>query len=460
MSYGLPIDPSNVKTLVDLDLSYALASTLVDWSASRTLKDGLAIPVENANDKEITFKLRPEAKWSDGGTITAEQVVRSFARAKKLYGQDLKSLFEMIDAIDAKDAGSVVFRLNRPVGTSQIHHKLTEPMYGIVFVRPDGVADFGKSSGPFCLTSQSPTELTLAANPHWYGKAAGMADKVVIRQPNGPSVGVQDTFASDSWPNIITSTSLIPKELEHRYEKEQFATWNRNLDRIFFFAPGTRLANPEGRQLFQALNQRLDRQILLQGLSGYRVSQQFFPPGYVIYDSEFKIVNSDVEIPSRFKTKPLQFLGPKGRLGLALQNNISKVILELTGQKPQFHVVPLGEIEKARAEGQFDILVASVPVNDPNVEGAVSFFFGMTPPLIPNSDEPTGNFKKRTTEARSMNEFKRNLEYRQVFSEAVQDGCLLPLFHFSSVVIARDGIDLSGVPTSDETVAFSKVRFK
>lgn len=49
---------------------------------------------------------------------------------------------------------------------------------------------------------------------------------------------------------------------------------------------------------------------------------------------------------------------------------------------------------------------------------------------------------------------------RRVFTQAVKEGCLLPLFHFSSIVVARDGIDLSGVPASDETVAFSKIRFK
>jgi hypothetical protein len=123
-------------------------------------------------------------------------------------------------------------------------------------------------------------------------------------------------------------------------------------------------------------------------------------------------------------------------------------------------MVPLSEFDKARAAGQYDILVASIPVNDPNVEGAVSFFFGMSPQLIPNSGDGLGDFKTRAVTARSFDESKRNSEYRKIFTQSVVDGCLLPLFHFSSIVVARDGIDLSKVPTSDETVAFSKVRFK
>ena len=42
MSFGLPVDPAKVFTLVDLDLSYALASTLVDWSDSKEVISGLA----------------------------------------------------------------------------------------------------------------------------------------------------------------------------------------------------------------------------------------------------------------------------------------------------------------------------------------------------------------------------------------------------------------------------------
>lgn len=464
MSFGLPIDPSNVKTLVDLDLSYALASTLVDWSDSRTLKQGLALTGEGeADDKQdmvITFRLQPEAKWSDGSKITAEQVVQSFNLAKKLHGEDLKSLFEMVEAIEANGDSSIHFRLNRSVAKSQIHHKLTEPMYGIVFVKPNGEADLSKSSGPFSLVSASKSELNLVANPHWYGREAGMADKIIIRQPKTKEATDQDDFAGDSWPNIVASSSLMPNEISARYEKEKFSIWNRNLDRVFFLSPSSRLANADGRTLFQALNQKLDRNKLMSGLSGFRLNQQFFPSGYVIFDPEFKLTPKNVEVPSQFKKQPIEFLGAEGRLSSVLQANISTAIKELTGQTPKFTLVPLANFNQARAEGRYDILVATLPVNDPNVEGAVSFYFGMNPPMIPNSGEGLGDFKGRTNLARTQEESKRNSEYRRVFTQAVNDGCLLPLFHFSSIVVARDGIDLSRVPTSDETVAFSKVRFR
>jgi ABC-type transport system substrate-binding protein len=461
MSFGLPVDPSNVKTLVDLDLSYALAATLVDWTDSRNLNEGLAKPLENNSDKEVAFKLRPQAKWSDGNAVTASQVVRSFERAKKLHAEDLKSLFEMLDSVEAKDASTIVFHLNRPVASSQILHKLTEPMYGVVFVREDGSADLTKSTGAYLLKSESNGELMLTANPNWYGRDKNMAETIIIRQPPKTAMNSgQDCFSGDPWPNLVATTSVVSKETASLYEKEHFSVWNRNLDRVFYLAPGKRLATAEGRQLFQALNQNLNRDAIMRGLSGYHLSQQFFPPGYVIFDPEFQARKTPVEVPTQFKQKPLEILAPDGRIGATLKQNLTDAIAKVTGFAPKFKTVPLSDFEKERAAGQYDMLAATLAVNDPNVEGAVSFYFGVTPPFFPNSGEGAGDFRKRIANARSLDESKRNAEYRKVFTQAVQDGCMLPLFHFSSVAVARDGIDLSRVPTSDETVGFSKVRFK
>lgn len=460
MSFGLPVDPANVKTLVDLDLSYALASTLVDWSDNRSLKSGVAKYVDGGSEKEAVFKIRPESKWSDGSAITADQVVKSFERAKKQYGSDLKSMFENLELIEARDTSTIVFKLTRPVGKSQVLHKLTEPMYGILFVKNDGSIDLSKSSGPFSLIKESKEELELAVNAHWYGKEVGMASSILVRQPKQNSTGDQDGFAGDSWPNIIASSSLMSKELEAKYQQAHFSRWNRNLDRIFFFVPSPKHGNSEGRELFKVLNEKLDRTVLTNGLTGFKLSQQFFTPGYVISDPEFPKLAVGSSIPAQFTKKPLELLAATGRVDQTLRKNISDAIEKVTGHQPKFKMVQLSDFDKERAAGQYDILVASIPVNDPNVEGAVSFFFGMNPQLIPNSGEKNGDFKGRTIAARNLDEAKRNSEYRKVFTQAVVDGCLFPLFHFSSIVVARDGIDLSKVPTSDETVAFSKVRFK
>lgn len=460
MSFTYPVDPASVKTLVDLDLSYALSTTLVDWNDMRHLTEGLAEPISSTNEKELILKLKPEAKWSDGSLITAAQVIRSIEYAKQLHDEAMKGLFEMVTAIEAKDERTIVFRLNRPVEQSQILHKLTEPVYGVLFIKEDGKKDLSKTSGPFTLQSSSATELALNVNPNWYAYQKSMPKSVIIRRPKAATPGDQDGFADDLWPNIMSSSSLMAKKSLQSFKERQYSVWNRNLDRLFFFSPGRRLANVEGRKFLQALGGQLDRNLLLTGLSGYHLSEQFFPPGYVIFDPEYKASASDVAIPEEFKKRPLKLLAAEGRVGLAMQANIIASLKKATGQVAQFKMVPLNELFVAIDQGDYDITVMTLAVNDPNAEGPVSFIFGLKTPLIQNSDGENGDFKARVIKARALDEKSRNAEYRKVFTQATHEGCLLPLFHYSSIVIARDGIDLSKIPTTDETVAFAKIRFK
>lgn len=461
MSYGLPIDPAKVITLVDLDFSYALASTLVSWSDSKEPIAALAATWEYTGEKEITFHLKPNAVWSDGSQITSGDVVMSLERAKRIYREDLKSLYDLVETIESRGNKDVVFKLTVPAAGSGIVRKLTEPMYGILAIKKDGQLDLTKSSGPFSLVSAAEKEIVFKNNSNWHKWQPNMADRVIVRQPP-KGEELQNEFLQNEWVNLLTSSSLTPESLSAKYKSANFSMWNRNLDKIFFFSPGPRISNEEGRRLLRAINLKMNRNTLLKGMSGYALSDQFFLSGYPLFDPEFHKTIADNVIPEKFKKHPLEILGIDSRLTEPLRNNIKQAIKEITGIEPKLKIVSLGEIEKARTAGQYDFHAVSLPVNDANVEGALGYIFGLTPPFIPNAG-PKGakNFHARVMDAKKFSDQSaRNLEYRKVFSEAINEGCLLPLFHYSTVVIARNGLDLSAVPTSDETVAFSKVRFK
>ncbi|MBX9767701.1 MAG: hypothetical protein K2X47_10555 [Bdellovibrionales bacterium] len=222
------------------------------------------------------------------------------------------------------------------------------------------------------------------------------------------------------------------------------------------------MSNESGRKLVRLLNKQLNRKTLTQNLTGYSLSDQFFVPGYVLFDPEFKKAIGELSLPEEFKKRPLEILGIESRLSTGLSENIKRAIGEVMHQDVSLKTIVLSEIDKARSRGDYDFFVASLPVNDANVEGALGYIFGMNPPFIPNAGEAGAkNFQARIEGAKKLSEQSdRNKEYRKVFSDAINEGCILPLFHFSTIVIAKEGIDLSSVPASDETVAFAKVRFK
>ena len=460
LPFTLPVDPANVRTLVDLDLSYALADTLVGWSSTRELVSGLAESWKPTGEKEITFILSHKAKWSDGSDITADQVVKSLLRAKRAHSDSLKTLFELIVAIEARNSRTVVFKLNESVEKSGIVRKLTEPMYGIVSVNENESLNLKKTTGAFTLVAMTTEELTLVVNKTWMTYRSNIPDAVVIRRPP-PGDELQDSFLKDSWANLLGATSLITKNTAKKYEDAHYTVWHRDLDKVFFLAPSPKLANEDGRTLLKFLGQNINHQSIVRGLSGFTLTDQFFPNGYVLFDPEFQKKTGKDVAPKEYMKRPLIVLGAQSRLSVDLQENLAIAIKESLGVKPKFQIVPLNEFEKARAAGEYDILAGALPVNDPNVEGAMGFFFGLTPPIIANAGIEEKNFGARVVKARKFeDQVARNLEYRKIFTLAVQEGTILPLFHYSTIVIAKEGIDLSLVPTTDETVAFSKVRFK
>lgn len=460
MPFTFPFDPVNVRTLVDLDLSYALGTTLVDWSKTRELVSGLADSWSVSGEKEIAFQISIKAKWSDGTPVTAEQVVRSLLRAKRVHGDSLKTLYDYVTSIEAKDARTVLFKLNVPAATSGVVKKLTEPMYGVFSVKNDDSIDLAKTTGPFLMKAASASEVELIQNRFWLFHQPNMPNLVHIRRPPSGDE-IQESFLRDSWANLLSSSSLLPSTTSDRFKKAKYEVWNRNLDKVFFFTPGPRLTNEDGRRLFRYMSQHMDRSKVTSGLSGFHQTEQFYPQGYVLFDPEFQRNTAEVKVPDTFTKKPLEILVAESRVSKTLRKNISTAVKSVTGVDPVFKMVSLADFEKTRTEGNYDFVAGSIPINDPNVEGAIGFFFGLKPPIIPNAGEGSRDFQARIKAALSNpDQPARNLEYRRVFTEATREGALLPLFHYSTMVIAKEGIDLSHVPTTDESVAFSKVRFK
>lgn len=459
MSFGLPIDPAHVKTLVDLDISYALGTTLVDWTPSRELTSGLAESWEFLGENKVSFKLSSKAKWSDGSQVSSDDVIKSLNRSKKDHEENLDSLFSIIDTIEAKDAKTVIFKLKTASTQNTLVRKLTEPMYGVFSIK-EGKVNFGKSSGPFQLKRQSESELHLELNKNWISYQPKMADVVIIKKSaNGSEV--QESLLKDTWANLFTASSLMSDDISEKFKKSNFKIWNRNLDRVFFFSPSPKHHNKQGREFFKFLSENINRVQLVKNLRGYTATNQFFPQGYVLFDPEFSIKNNSTKLPENFKKKPLIILGAESRFDNILKENIRVAMKSLTGNDPTFKLVSLNVFEKERAAGEYDFLAGSLPVNDPNVEGAMGFYFGLTPPIIPDGGTDKTNFKKQIEEAKNLSgQSERSFIYRKAFTEATHQGCVLPLFHYATVVIAKNGLDLSKVPTTDETVSFSKVRFE
>lgn len=167
-------------------------------------KDNKVVPVlaksweVNKEQTQLTFKLDPAAKFSDGSPVEAKDVKWSFERLKNIKGNGA-FLADPIASIDTPDAQTVVVHLSAP--NSEF---LNQAAAGFLAVINSDVASaegalsdvtavdkdtsenwfltHSAGSGPFVLASYEPNaELRLKRNENYWRKAPAVPE-VVFRQ--------------------------------------------------------------------------------------------------------------------------------------------------------------------------------------------------------------------------------------------------------------------------------------
>ncbi|MBK9294525.1 MAG: hypothetical protein IPM57_08780 [Oligoflexia bacterium] len=456
MAFSSIIDPAKIVTTPDMDLSYALASTMVEWGIDKQFVSGLAEKWEIIGDRIFRFHIRKNTKWSNGKPVTSSQVKKSLERGIKVHPTDMQSFTKIVEKMELPSKDTIDFRLKVDAVTSGLLGKLTEPNFGIVYVNDDGSLDLSTTTGAFYLKKNSKTELYLERNENWINFNSNSAKSINIRQPEKGILN-QALLLEDNWPNLIQTSSLIPADIMKKYEDKSFQIWRRPTDRIFIFQLSKSLHNSDGLNLFKYLYRKINREKVVQGLAGFQLTEQMFPKGYQLHAPDFKVDLGAVTLPTVYKTRPLKILISPERVPQTLKENLEKVIKEAVGLAPTFISVPINEVHNYYKKGEYDFYAGTVGLADPDPEGAMSFYFENEFRIIPSIES---DFIKRLDAARKQqNKMEKLKQMRSMLADAVNTGHLLPLFNSSTIGIARKGIDLSHVPLTDESVTLSKIRF-
>ena len=119
-----------------------------------------------------TVKLRPNVKFDDGSTLTAQDVADDFSQYYNAKGSSAAGTFSEVSSVTASDPLTAVFNL-----------KSADANFPVLLVtfypfNPDLMAKYGSDfgshpdgTGPFELVSWSKnSELVLKANPNYWGK--------------------------------------------------------------------------------------------------------------------------------------------------------------------------------------------------------------------------------------------------------------------------------------------------
>lgn len=154
-------------------------STLIEYRQDMTFVNDLATDYSLSKDGiTYTFTIRDDAKFTDGETVKASDVVFTFETAKA--GQSGIDLTFM-DKAEAPDDTTVVFTLNKPTAT----FLNTIASIGIVpeHAYTEGYGDNPIGSGPYKFVQWNKQEqLILEANEDYYGEIPAIKKVTLVFQ--------------------------------------------------------------------------------------------------------------------------------------------------------------------------------------------------------------------------------------------------------------------------------------
>lgn len=131
----------------------------------------------SADGLTYTYEIRKDAKFTDGKTLTAKDIVFTFNKTKeRASAADLS----MLDSVEAKDDYTVVFHLKKPWST--FPYSLTE--IGIVpaHAYTDTYGDKPIGSGAWkVLDFKKDQQLILAPNEYYYGKKSSFKKITILK---------------------------------------------------------------------------------------------------------------------------------------------------------------------------------------------------------------------------------------------------------------------------------------
>jgi peptide/nickel transport system substrate-binding protein len=313
------LDPANTIIAGDIYTLDKIFEPLYITSPAGQLTPWLATGyTSSADNKTLTFALRPSVKFSDGSPLTADDVVFSINRARTDAAGPLSFLDYAITKVEATGTSTVVIQLSAP--WAPIISDISVFANSIIPANFGGktAAEFFKApigTGPFTLSSFTPdaTSLTLKANPHYWQPGKPYLDSVEflyvdndnqrILQIEGGQVNIIDTVPPSNVAQLKSNSSVV---------LDEFPAWEVDL-----LVMNEKLPQFADVHVRRAITYAIDRPAIVHAANfGTGLpAGSFFPPSLEYYSAatpvlEFSVAKAKAELaqskyPKGFATKIL-----------------------------------------------------------------------------------------------------------------------------------------------------------
>lgn len=310
------LDPHKATTLIESNVIDDLFEGLVALDARGEIIPGVAERwTADPSGTSYTFKLRPDAKWSNGDKIVAGDFAYAFRRlmAPQTGAPYANILYTLKNAeavnkgklpaealgVCATDEATLEIRLEHPAPyfIAQLPHMTAKPLhrksieaFGSDFVHPEHMV----TNGPFMLKEFTPSDrIILVKNPYYYDAAHVALDAEIFYSLEDRSAGLRRFMAGE-----IQSYDDVPVEqidFVRSHLPEAFRV-TASLG-SYFYAFDTRNKPFDDKRVRQALSMAIDREFLAERIwrGTMEASYSFVPPGIESYGAPETVLWKDMD---------------------------------------------------------------------------------------------------------------------------------------------------------------------
>ncbi|KID05076.2 oligopeptide ABC transporter substrate-binding protein OppA [Hafnia alvei] len=282
------LDPAKVVGLPEAQVARDLFEGLVNQGADGKPTPGVAQSWQTTDNKRYVFKLRENAKWSNGDPVTAYDFVYSWQRLVNPKTLSPFAWFAQMAGIAnaegiingqvpvqklgvaAPDSHTLVVQLNKPVpffvnllanfSLFPVPQKTIE-RYGNDWTKPENLV----GNGAYAMQERVVNEkIVLKHNPYYWDHKNTVLTKVTFIPINQESAATKRYLAGD-----IDITESFPKNMYHKLMKdipEQVYTPDQL--GTYYYAFNTQKAPLNDARVRRALSYAIDRQIIAEKVLG------------------------------------------------------------------------------------------------------------------------------------------------------------------------------------------------
>jgi len=487
------IDPQLNNHAGDHSVAQHFWPAIVAQRTESGIVPGLASAWKNTSPTTWEFKIRDKAVWTDGQSVTAEDIAFSYARAQNVPGSvaSFKSFLRSVDKVEVKDAHTLVITTKAP--DPLLPNNLSSIYVVSKHVGATATTDdynSGKAmvvDGPYAFISYTPGDrIEMKRNDTYWGEKAEW-DSVSYRYIANAAARTAALLSGDV--DVIDKVSV--SDIEKLEKNPKVKVWSYPGLRVLLLQPSFNpkptkyITDKAGKPLDknplldvrvrQALNIAINREAIADRVvrGGATVATQWMPAGSFGYDPDnAKIANdpqkakallAEAGYPNGFK---LTMHVPSDRypLGPETAQAVAQFWTRI-GVETQVEVVPFSVYAGAANKNEYAMTM--IGWGNGTGEGT----YAMTSILATNDGAKGlgasnwGRYSSAKLDAAlaaagsEFDDGKREAIIKDAVKTVMNDVGIIPLFHYKNIWASRP--DLKVVPwSSDRTVAMQVHKVK